>query len=279
MCRNGPDGWELWVDWSAADGAPPLPVSVERWGRFAADLPAAPATLARRRRQIAAVACRLGHPPEVPAGRPPSSDIGRVLAAATVGGWPEGVAGRRNAALFAAVAVCGLSRPAVRRLTARPSPGLSGLLRARTDRPGVCPACAITRWARLVVHVETFGTRHVRDELADTDLAVAGAADWHDCDIPVRWPPPASPGPPLFSAVDRHGSLELALPLTVRSVGKIVAEFAASVRPGPDGPPGPSGTARPVRAGDDSERLARLDRLIDDVEARFAHLFDAGEGI
>jgi len=152
------------------------------------------------------------------------------------------------------------------------TPELLALL-GRAEDPGACAACAASRWLRAHALLASRGWRYVRDELADMGEVAAGTEEAHDCDWPVPWPEGTDRRVPLFSAVDRHGGLELRLPLSVRSISAIVKQRLAT---GEDGAAAPvrarsRATRRPERDRDEARQaLARLDALgglVDEADA------------
>ena len=216
-----------------------------------------------------------------PGPRAPRHDperVARALSAAVIGNWPVGLVGRRDAALVAMVCLGGYSRrqlAAMRTGTAlvAGTPELLACL-GRTEAPGACPACAASRWLRVQALFGSSGWRYVRDELADVGEATAGAEGGHDCDWPVPWPEGMDRRVPLFSAIDRHGGLELRLPLSARAMSAIVRERLAAGEGGaaPTARTAPNRTSRkPTPSRKEAEALrrqaiARLDALDDLVE-------------
>lgn len=184
-CRH----WRLFADWCTATDRCPLPADPDAIVAFLAEMPAGPATVARRVRAIDAVHDDAGlSPPGVAPvfdevlGRrpiPPRFDIAavaRALEAIPVGGWPVGIIGRRDAAIVALVCVAGFTRAGVQALRTVTSGGLPlggpavgreagdpasaiALLETvvRTETPGECPACALSRWLRVANQLERSG--------------------------------------------------------------------------------------------------------------------------
>jgi hypothetical protein len=66
------------------------------------------------------------------------------------------------------------------------------------------------------------GWRAVRGELADLGEVPARDEDVHDCARRIRWPDRPVRWP-MFSAIDRHGWVDEAVPLSVRSITTVVA--------------------------------------------------------
>ena len=249
--------WELFVDWCAATERSSLPADPATVAGFLADLPAGPATTARRVRAIDAAHrdAGLAPPGESPEldealGRhpaPPRFDpavVARALQAIPVGGWPAGIVGRRDAAVVALICCAGLTRTQVQALRtgAAQSPPL-GSRRAgqanggvaddpaetmaavsKAEEPGSCPACALSRWLRVATGLERSGWRAVRAELADLGEIPAGTETVHDCARPFAWPSDgAEQRFPLFCAIDRHGAPETGWAISTRAITAIVA--------------------------------------------------------
>ena len=142
-----------------------------------------------------------------------------TLGCIPIGGWPAGIVGRRDAALVALICPGGLTRRQVRAL--RAAPGQTPVLSPAFE-PGACPACAVSRWLRVHALAAAAGWRAARGELADIGEVPARDENAHDCARPIRWPD--RPGRwPMFSAIDRHGWVDEALPLSVRSITTVVA--------------------------------------------------------
>jgi hypothetical protein len=294
--------WALFVDWCTAVGRAALPATAETVLAFVAELPAGPATT---RRRIAAI--DLAH---LAAGyRPPSAEpafdgllrpdrppryqpalVACALQLAPIGGWPTGITARRDSALVALVCSAGLTRRHVQALRCGPAldddhaPAISAM--ATTERPGTCPACAVSRWLRVQAMIATAGWRAVRNGLADLGETPAAFETTHDCTRIVTWPqPPAERGAPLFTAIDRHGSPEPNYPLTTRSITTIIATRLSAAEaslstpsdtgtapdPATGAPGGAWGQADRTRVWDQRkqslERLAAFDSLLDEADA------------
>lgn len=260
--------WALFADWCTATDTSRLPATPETVLAFLAELPAGPATVRRRVLVVDAVHRRAGHclPSVSPAfdallrpGRPARFDpelVATALALIRVGGWPTGIVGRRDAALVALICTAGLTRRQTQALRTSPSAtqgeprrsgtaGESGLpALAATERPGLCPACALTRWQRVATTTVTAGWRTVRNHLADLGDITAENELTHDCTRPASeltddkdggWVPghtapreSDSRPVPLFCAIDRHGTPQTGYPLSTRSVTAIIAARLAA---------------------------------------------------
>lgn len=256
--------WELFVDWCVATGRSSLPAAPATVTAFLAELPAGPTTVARRLRAIDTAHRKAGlvapgdaYELDEALGRHPASSrfdasvVARALEVITVGGWPAGIVGRRDAAVVALVCSAGLTRAQVQDLRTMAAPELPlgsipaqqvegsgrtaasagdggdplGLLRrmAKTEAPGSCPACALSRWLHVAAHLEQHGWRSVRAELADYGEIPAAEERTHDCAQPFAWPTTRGGGSPLFVGIDRHGAPENGYALSSRSITAIVA--------------------------------------------------------
>lgn len=272
--------WELFADWCSANDRCPLPASARTIADFLAELPAGPATLARRVRAVDAAHRAAGLPapgasPELdtllrrtrPGPRFETALVARALAAIPVGGWPAGIVGRRDAAIVALVCAGGLTRAQVQALRtdtggdlplgSRTAPGtavgvrgeagdlLAAMPRARAA--GDCPACALSRWWTVVDRLERAGWRAVRAELADYGEVAAGDEATHACAQALERPPARNGGGgmPLFWAIDRHGAPETGWAISARSLTAIVADrLAAAELVEAEEQPGPAAPER-----------------------------------
>jgi hypothetical protein len=206
-----------------------------------------------------------------------------VLVAATlgclpIGGWPAGIVGRRDAALVALICTGGLTRRQVRSL--RANSGQTPVLSPAVE-PGACPACAVSRWLRVHALAAAAGWRMARGELADIGEIPARDEVVHDCARPIRWPDRPVRWP-MFSAIDRHGWVKEAKPLSIRLITTMVASrldegerrVSPDTRGLPDGLPHVKGT--PPRGDhqqglqarqEASRRLEELEEMIDAADA------------
>lgn len=185
--------WALFTDFCAATGQIPLPASPATLAAFRAEIIAGPATIARRVRAIDAAHTAAGFPAPAKTAKlvaspgclpPPRFDqdlVARALEVIPVGGWPVGIVGRRDAAIVALVCTGGLTRAEVHalRTDATPTPLLAGI--PKTEAPGPCPACALSRWLRVANDLERCGWLAVRAVLSDYGEVPAGDEASHDC--------------------------------------------------------------------------------------------------
>jgi len=267
---TGPGVRGLFADWRAATGrTSDAPVDEAELDAFFAEVPGAASTLARRRRilEVAGLAPPRKPPPAAP-GR--AADLDAALRVIPVGGWPDGLVGRRDAALLVAARVAGLRRPQMRALVVGgPLPDLPVV----DARPSVCPACALSRWVRTLLVAGDIGWGEVRSQLAELPAAPASDTDGHDC---VRTMPTCrSPirSVPLLSGIDRYGWVDESRPLSARAISAIVGArlAAAGNAPALDNiPEEQAGMPRPGRSPSWQEtiRLRRdAARRLDEIDA------------
>ncbi len=299
--------WALWVDWCAATNRDPHQGGIADLGVFLLELPATAGVQDRRVRSIARTLGRPGRAlprPTTAAANGPPVRIGpgwathpEALAALRVEWYPEGVAARRDA-LILVLTAAGFTR---RRITTLRLPQISTHGNTVSDSAGVtvdgvdlpftadpllCPRCALARWAQVL---GAFADR----SRADVEDLLTAARDHnrprHDCaDLPQphdrsgdRWWQTAW----VIPAIDRHGAIQPASPLTARALTGILARRynAAAVRAAtsaaqPDHPtpqlPDSSMRHRPGR--EEHAELERLwkqaDKAADELNARILHL-------
>jgi len=304
LSRVARGDWALWVDWCAATSRDPYQGGIADLGVFLLEIPTTPGVQDRRVRNIARTLGRPGHALPRPTinGLPVRTGPGWAThpdaLAALRGEWyPEGVAARRDA-LILVLTAAGFTR---RRITTlRPSqittPGntvsgsagvtVDGVDLPRTADPLLCPRCALTRWAQVL---GAFADR----SRADVEDLLTAARDHdrprHYCaDLPQphdrsgdRWRHAAW----VMPAIDRHGAIDPASPLTARALTGILARRynAAAVRAAtsaaqanqpPPQLPGSSMRHRPGR--EEQAELERLweqaDKAADELNARILHL-------
>lgn len=311
--------WALFVDWCAATGQRALPATPETVLAYLEELPAGPTTLRRRLLAVDAAHRHVGYPPPSASPafdallrptRPARFDpelVAAALAVIPVGGWPAGIVGRRDAALITVICTAGLTRRQTQALYSPPvqetdqPPGGSGSSAmtgfpavAAAGHPGVCPACAVTRWQRVTTATITVGWRAVRAHLAALGEITASDETSHDCTRPFgelgltdedgrssrHTTPTAESRPgPLFCAIDRHGTPQTGYPLSTRTITTIVAArlaMAGSVeaattgqdRPGAAATWGSDDHARAIAVRHAATaRLARLEADLDGADA------------
>ena len=295
--------WLLFDDWCSAADLTSLPASPGTIAAFLAEFPSARSTRLARIAAIRRVHIKSGWPdpfPAAPVDLAPDPVLAQMLAGVLTNSWPAGVAGRRDGFLMVLYAGLRLTRRQIRDLTTADiaiGPGwasIAGRRVLRSDTPGECPACGVTRWLRIldVVHsgasVES-GWLAVKRQLAGQWPRRADGANSHDCARPLGsfWRRSAV----LIPAVDRHGWVETDEPLTVRSISTVnIRRHQAAARDQlpvyePE-TPSPVATSiapiDPARAArilaETKEELAELDPLLDrldvEIEAAMAKMKD-----
>lgn len=234
--RLGHD-WELWVDWCRATGRRPTGASAQDIAQFCVDVPAAPGTV---RHRVRAIAHGLNDPDGAPGlARPRRGPwrtgpdwltLGEALRRLPTVGWPSALHGRRDGFLVAVAAVLKLTRSQLRRLGPADVELASGTVRvcgASVDPDMAdslaCPACAVTRWLR-VLSAATGGGRSGPQRLLMS--ASQFAADrGHDCAEPV--PPGWKASNQLLPAIDRHGWIDDFRPISTRQISSILRQRQA----------------------------------------------------
>jgi hypothetical protein len=147
--------WALFVDWCLASGARPVPAGPALLRLFLAEVRCSPVVGRRRLKAIDSAHRALGF--ELPGEQlrsPPPARFDPGLVAATlgsisVGGWPAGIVGRRDAALVALICAGGLTRRQVGGLRAAPrqAPVLSPMsIRGRVRRVPCRDGFGYTPW-------------------------------------------------------------------------------------------------------------------------------------
>jgi hypothetical protein len=127
--------------------------------------------------------------------------------------------GRRDAVIVVLFGVLGFTREDIRKVGAadiRLDPtSIQGLEVPKSDPAEACPACAVSRWLRILESSLLWG-KHGKAELLD---AVSYDADHHDCDDPLGdgWSEAAL----LLPAIDQHGWVKSEQPVTARSISAI----------------------------------------------------------
>lgn len=294
---GGPRGydadWALFLDWCAVAGRAALPANGGTVTAFLTEITAAPATAARRcaaidHRHRAAGLPAPGTELEVrrwlrrARGLVEDADprldpdvVSAALARIAVQGWPEGVRGRRDAAVLA-LSGAGMTRRQLRALTTAAVD--AGALESDED-PGSCRRCALTRWLRVHEVAGARGWSWVRRSMASRHLELAGEQEHHDCARPLE---PMIGIAPLLPSLDRHGWPGTAGALSARSLSTIALR---SLEPAPrragyldeaadprDADPLPAATAAAAPAvrdrSEDVAALADVGAVFDDVEAQ-----------
>lgn len=306
--------WALFADWCAANARCGLPASPVTIAAFLTELPAGPVTVARRVRAIdaahrAAGLAAPGASPELdallgrtrPGPRFETDLLAKALANITIGGWPAGIVGRRDAAVVALICAAGLTRSQVQalrievredlplgsRISVGTAAGERGwpadLLAAmpKAEAAGDCPACALARWLDVASRLARSGWRAVRAELADYGEVAAGEETTHSCGHALGGAPAGGGGGvPLFCAIDRHGAPETGWAISTRSLTAIVAGRLATAEQGDAKEAVPEAALRsspPAGVSDHEwgmaqrrvaeERFAQIEATLDEAEA------------
>lgn len=271
---TGPGVRGLFDDWRAATGrASDAPADEAELDAFFAEVPGAASTLTRRRRDLEVAGLAPPRKPPPAAGRVAGLDA--ALRVIPVGGWPDGLVGRRDAALLVTSRVAGLRRPQLRGLVVG---GELPDLPVVDAHPSVCPACALSRWVRTLLVACVAGWGEVRIQLAELPAAPASDTDGHDCARAM--PTCRSPirAVPLLSGIDRYGWVDESRPLSPRAISAIVGArlAAAGNAPGLDDiQEDRAGCSRPVRSPnwqetirlrrDAARRLAEIDAMLEKI--------------
>jgi hypothetical protein len=224
--------WVLFQDWCTAAGLPALPTTAEVIARFFEEVPAAPATRAKRVQAIRRVHRQAGEALALPVTVPGSPwregdgwlELTATLTHCPVYGWPSGLAGRRDAYLAVLAGACSLTREQARTTAVadigRDRQGnwsVRGIPVTRTEDPDGCPACALARWLQVMILWKERGRATVCTWLADhcpDGTHVCRKAFEH---------PGLPPETVLLPAIDKHGWLADWEPLSVRTVSAILA--------------------------------------------------------
>ena len=250
----GPGEWGLWVDWCAATGRPPLPLSVETVLEFAAECPAAPATLTKRVRMIDRMAVAAGWSPlertdqlrDVLRGRP-ARPVRQIITAEQVDaalrvlpshGWTQGWFGRRDRALLVLAYVAGLSYRQIARLTvgdvtftadgaARVSTAAGPVTIPPVGDPIACGPCALARWVEAMDVAVTF--QRVGDVLEGASQVTTESA--HTCTTAPS-PDRLTLTTALLAPADRWGATAIEPePLRPPSLSRLARDHGAGRHP------------------------------------------------
>lgn len=296
--------WNLFQDWCTAAERTSLPASPATIAAFLAEFPAGRSTRLGRIAAIRRLHAEAGWPdpfPAAPVALTPDPVLAEMLAGVTTQSWPAGAAGRRDGFLLAIYAGLRVTRRQIRDLTTADIAtgagwaSVAGRRFTRSEPPGGCPVCAITRWLRILDVVESStagqgGWVAVKRQLAGQWPKRAAEATGHDCARPLgaAWRRSAV----LVPSIDRYGWVESDAPLAVRSISTVsVRRHAAAANDRlpvyePETAPSPVATAMapidPVRAAkilaEAKGELAELDPLLDrldiEIEAALARVKD-----
>lgn len=221
--------WALFVDWCQSIDADPLPASADTIAAFLAAFPASIRAHGRRIRAIRHAHEHAHLPFEILTENRTATTLREgdewvsiPEALAQVPKYqhrkhlPIALRGRRDAWLLVLLGVVGLSRAAARDLVADdvalfPRLAIRSTPIVRTTDAPPCPACAVTRWLR-VVGPAAF---HYRSEIAEAVSPEADAESVHDCTLGLDglW----RQAPTLLPAIDQHGWTTSA-PMSARAI-------------------------------------------------------------
>ena len=297
--------WALFVDWCAATGHTALPADHTTILEFLDAGPGAPDTRRRRISAIRAVHRHRGRPTRTAdtadtADTTGTTAVDAALQRISVGGWPTGVFGRRDALLLTLRYRAKLPLRELISLTSDRLELDGRVLLIRTaarliqlepdDDPAVCPACIWLRWSAVLRRA------HLTNAALADQLRTHGPhPTLHLCKDDDT--SPLTRALPVFVPIDRWGSLPLPLrPSTVRSAitlsnehlsGRPTMHPAALTAPrAPEAPP----TVKPVdhqaihaaglaarrqavsELADVSSNLDDIDTSADDLDARIRRL-------
>ena len=223
--------WALYEDWCASWNRPPAPADNTVVDEFLAEFPAKRSTQLNRVRAIRNELERRGFA-MAPRPRPPAASLIRLspahaslpeaLAQLPRSRRVDGFRGRRDAWLLVLIGVLQLTRREARGLSVDDIDVSLGIrIRGRFIPTGpdplTCPACAVTRWLR-VVGVYGVGFRLSAFEVLDPRVALV---DDHDCETPLDdvWQQAMY----LLPAIDQHGWVRTEAPMSLRSISAVAA--------------------------------------------------------
>jgi hypothetical protein len=232
--------WGRFVAWCTVTGHEPLPATAATIEQFLTQFPGAASTQRLRRHAIRAHHLAAGYPdpiPTVPARvwprreAPDRAAVETVLAAIPKYRYPVGLRGRRDAFLIVLLGVLRLTRQQAQAVTAD-DVAVTSIVRIRgtvipsTDDPAACPACAVTRWLRIVGPAWTGFRGDVISMLDPTK----GNLDQHDCEqsLPGQW----RRAEQLLLPLDVHGWARTGVTLSGRSMTSIIPTRRAAAAAG-----------------------------------------------
>lgn len=232
--------WALYTDWCASWGKEPIPATRNDVAAFLSAFPGTQKTQIRRIRAIRRQHEAAGYQVDFPQLAADPSTVWRnddalatpreALRQMPRYGYPGGLRGRRDAFLIVLVGELHLTRAQAHHIMAAnleiPDGGggveIFGKVVGRDDQPDACPACAVTRWLRVVSAID-HGYRAVAMNLVDVTQKNETR---HDCDVPLHDPTrPESDWRevgPLLLSLDTHGWTRPRVPLSTRSITAII---------------------------------------------------------
>lgn len=238
--------WALFSDWCASWDRDPLPTTAAVVAEFLSAFPASLSTQARRVRAIRRAHESAGASltlPSVYAERPRLwqdgdrlLDVGAALAQLPKYRKRPGLHGRRDGFILVLAGMMRLTREQCRSiapsdLTVTESSVIIQGRRIPLAEPApMCPACAVTRWLRVVGPAWRGNTAKVNQALDST----AADPDEHDCVQPVRGDERIVDGRKVFDradwldcgflavSIDRYGWVRTDAPISARAITSIV---------------------------------------------------------
>jgi len=278
--------WGLFRDWCEAAGLPALPATADTLAEFFREVPAAPATRAKRLQVIRRVHRHTGHPLALPDPTGPLPwregdgwlDLTQTLARCPTAGWTAGLAGRRDAYLAILAGTCRLTRATVRTVRlAEIHQGpvgtwtVRGIPLERAEEPEGCPACALARWLTVLILWEERGRASVRSALAGH--CPDGTHACTQASLHAGLPPTTV----LLPGIDRHGWLTDWEPVSARTVSAILAHRQDASRPPlPEPHAGPDPDLE-VREDYQRTSLDDLAGILEELDTRAAHALAASD--
>lgn len=212
--------WLLFQDFCAAGEREALPASVTTIAEFFHAVPVGASAAARRRRAIRRAHENAGKRVLAPFSHsyPPRLSTPGLGSFPTMR-YPEGLRGRRDAFVVLLVGELGFTRHEAQKVTVHdvalyPQLSVAGRPVRREDDPVVCPACALTRWLR-VVNATSRGWRSELRDILDPRTVTGG----HDCRVGLdgEW----RFAEDILPSVDRYGWA--GQPLSDRSISEVMA--------------------------------------------------------
>jgi len=278
--------WAIFRDWCTAAGLPALPTTADVIAEFFREVPAAPATRAKRLQVIRRVHRETGEILALPVTVPELwrdgdgwLDLTETLTRCPVNGWTAGLAGRRDGYLAVLAGACRFTREQARSVGVREigqdregNWDIRGMLLARTGDPAGCPACAVARWLQTLIRWEDQGRASVRSWLTgywpDGGHACLEPSGHGGLDLPT-----------LLPGIDKHGWLADWAPVTARTVSAILAHRQdASRQPGPE-PNAPRLWETEVREDYQRRSLEELAGILDLLDAKAAEALRESDAI
>jgi hypothetical protein len=222
--------WDLFVDWCLASDVDAVPAGRSLVEAFLNDAPAAASTQLRRVQSIRRALEDAGYVLDIPVVATASTvrtgegwgDLGRSLAQLPKFRTPIGLRGRRDGWLLVLIVGLGMSRRqslAVEETDVELFPALTvcGKTIERAQVAEECAACAVTRWLRVIGPASQGWRSDVNEILNARDVDI----DLHDCatGLDGMW----RRATVLTPAIDRHGWVSTAAPLSKVAVSSIMA--------------------------------------------------------